>query len=72
MDFGTPLIRSSEISEVCDETRLGVGQYGIVYKGKCRGMSVAVKVPIKQNLSPKDYEALQKEVNIMRYFQFLN
>lgn len=67
MNFGTPVIRSSEITDISEETLIGKGQYGKVYRGKCRGMNVAVKIPAKQDLNANDLEALRNEVNIMRY-----
>ena len=66
-EFGTPLIRSDEITDISPQTKLGEGQYGKVYKGKCRGMTVAVKIPSKQDLKDADIMVLQREVQIMRY-----
>jgi len=63
--FGTPVIHSDEITGITKDNLIGKGQYGFVYKGKCRGMTVAVKVPLKQDLTPAARESLEKEVNIM-------
>lgn len=34
--------------------------------GKCRGQTVAVKVPVRQNLTPKQLEEFRHEVAIMK------
>merc|ERR1712137_1343292 len=48
------------------------GRYGKVYKGKCRGSDVAIKVPINQKLTRSDVESLQKELRIMSDLQHPN
>ncbi|KAH3732805.1 SHK1 protein [Pelomyxa schiedti] len=63
---GPPEIPPSEI--VFDKTKdyLGGGAFGSVYKANCRGTSVAVKVPLKQNLTPGELQMFRHEVMIMR------
>mmetsp|Transcript_26030 Transcript_26030/g.28955 ORF Transcript_26030/g.28955 Transcript_26030/m.28955 type:complete len:507 (-) Transcript_26030:154-1674(-) len=62
---GPPFIASEEISYDQVEDYLGEGTFGKVYKGRCRGGVVAVKVPIKQKLSKHELEEFKKEVAIM-------
>jgi serine/threonine protein kinase len=45
---------------------LNEGAFGKVYKGKCRGKEVAIKVPSRQNLTKEELEAFRHEVQIMR------
>jgi hypothetical protein len=42
-DFGKPEIRPSELA-IDEGRKLGKGQFGHVYAGKCRGLEVAIKV----------------------------
>uniref|UniRef100_A0A6B2L315 SH2 domain-containing protein n=1 Tax=Arcella intermedia TaxID=1963864 RepID=A0A6B2L315_9EUKA len=44
---------------------MGKGQFGKVYKGRCRDSSVAVKVPKNQNLTTQELEDFRREVAIM-------
>uniref|UniRef100_A0A6B2L2F5 Protein kinase domain-containing protein n=1 Tax=Arcella intermedia TaxID=1963864 RepID=A0A6B2L2F5_9EUKA len=49
--------------EVHIEEKIGKGSFGVVYRGRCRGVEVAVKVLTSQNWS--DIEDLIHEVQIM-------
>jgi serine/threonine protein kinase len=44
---------------------IGDGQYGIVYKGRCRGLEVAVKTPHKQTLPEAQLTSFRHEVEMM-------
>jgi serine/threonine protein kinase len=46
--------------------RIGKGQYGTVYLGKCRGIQVAIKKLNDVNLDEETLEDFRKEVNILR------
>lgn len=61
---GVPVIASTELTK---EELIGKGQYGQVYRGKCRGEQVAVKEldRTKQHLDEKIIRDFQKEVEIM-------
>eukprot|EP01118_Nematostelium_gracile_P000928 TRINITY_DN1091_c0_g1_i1.p1 TRINITY_DN1091_c0_g1~~TRINITY_DN1091_c0_g1_i1.p1 ORF type:complete len:533 (-),score=127.27 TRINITY_DN1091_c0_g1_i1:144-1694(-) len=61
-DDRTPEIRFEEI--VWGE-KIGGGCFGSVYKGTCRGVPVAIKKLLKQDLDPKMMEEFRKEVDIM-------
>jgi serine/threonine protein kinase len=58
--------------EIEKKEQIGLGSYGIVYKGKCRGKDVAIKVPHKPIKDPKILEKFKEEAKIMRYFIFNN
>jgi hypothetical protein len=45
----------------------GAGKYGTLYRGKCRGLDVATKIPKKQTLTEDELRSFRKEVEIMRY-----
>lgn len=59
----TPEILPSEI--VLGET-LGVGSFGKVVRGKCRGKEVAIKMLHKAVLDEEQLASFKKEVAIMR------
>jgi len=63
--FGPPEIRPTQIQFDEEEDFLGKGNYGTVYKARCRGHDVAVKIPHKQNLSPEELVAFKQEVELM-------
>jgi len=44
---------------------IGDGQYGSVYKGRCRGLEVAVKIPHKQILKEVHLTSFRHEVEMM-------
>jgi len=48
-------------------SQLGGGAYGKVYRGFCRGKHVAVKVPVKQNMTENELQSFRHEVEIMRH-----
>jgi len=52
--------------------RLGKGQYGTVFLGKCRGVQVAIKKLNDQNLDDETIEDFRKEVNILRSIRHPN
>lgn len=52
--------------------KIGGGCFGSVYKGKCRGIPVALKLLLKQNLDGKTLEDFRKEVDIMTQMRHPN
>lgn len=58
---GPPEIKSSEIKL---DRLIGVGSFGKVYGGTCRGSRVAIKVPAKK-LSAEEVQELRQEVAIL-------
>mmetsp|Transcript_17936 Transcript_17936/g.50540 ORF Transcript_17936/g.50540 Transcript_17936/m.50540 type:complete len:529 (+) Transcript_17936:60-1646(+) len=52
-------------SEIELEKLIGEGTFGKVYRGKCRGKEVAVKVFKRADLSEDDLKAFKEEVKIM-------
>lgn len=64
-DNYTPEIDPTEI-EFTEKDFLGQGSFGRVYAGRCRGKRVAVKVPLKQDLSEKELEDFRQEVILMK------
>jgi len=64
-----PEIRSEEI-EIGD--KFGGGCFGSVYKGKCRGATVAIKQLHKQDLDSKILEDFRKEVDILTQMRHPN
>eukprot|EP01105_Mastigella_eilhardi_P017082 TRINITY_DN3924_c0_g1_i1.p1 TRINITY_DN3924_c0_g1~~TRINITY_DN3924_c0_g1_i1.p1 ORF type:complete len:722 (+),score=180.43 TRINITY_DN3924_c0_g1_i1:2032-4197(+) len=60
------MVKSSEITLVGD--RIGVGNFGEVFKGVWRGQTVAVKRMLQQNIdtiTPKHFMLQLKEINIL-------
>jgi len=53
-------------------SKIGKGQYGTVYVGKCRGIQVAIKKLNEQNLDAETIEDFRKEVNILRSIRHPN
>jgi predicted Ser/Thr protein kinase len=58
-----PILAKEEIEK---HTLIAKGQYGSVWKGRCRAMEVAVKVPLKQTMTQQNLLEFKKEVQIMR------
>jgi len=54
-------------SELEFGSKIAEGKYGIVYKGKCRGQTVAIKLLHNQHLSEEKLEELKTEVEIMTW-----
>lgn len=53
---------------LCSSDRTRLGAFGTVWLGSCRAIDVAVKVPVNsRRITPKQLEAFQAEVKIMRY-----
>ena len=48
---------------------MGQGSYGVVYKGKCRGYPVAIKIPRlpkgASNFSDEQLQAFREEIKVM-------
>ncbi len=65
-ETGSTLIRASELEYRRDD-EIARGNYGTVYKGRCRGYPVAIKVLHNQQLTQQKIEELKREVEIMKY-----
>eukprot|EP00727_Mastigamoeba_balamuthi_P008772 m51a1_g4517 putative sh2 domain-containing protein (688) ;mRNA; f:422969-426165 len=63
---GPPEIPPEEIVFDPDKDFIGGGAFGKVYRAKCRGKLVAVKVPNKQDLTEQQLRMFRHEVTIMR------
>jgi serine/threonine protein kinase len=59
-------------NEVQMNKKIGEGQFGAVYLGKCRGVSVAVKVLHATDMSQEDIDDFKKEVGIMVHLRHPN
>jgi serine/threonine protein kinase len=53
-------------NEIKLDSVLGKGKYGVVYKGKCYGNNVAVKIPLVEVLTQSQVEEFLQEISIMR------
>jgi len=69
-----PTDRAPEIrfEEIEWGEKIGTGCFGNVYKGKCRGVGVAVKQLLKQELDARALEDFRKEVDIMAQMRHPN
>ena len=59
-----PLIAPNEIRT---EQKIGGGSFGTVYRGVCRGKTVAIKKLHQQSMDKDVLEEFKKEVEIMTY-----
>lgn len=64
---GVPDIQEDELIVDEDDPNvvLGEGCFGIVLRGRCRGVQVAIKVPKMENASPEDIAQFKEEVGMM-------
>eukprot|EP01099_Mayorella_cantabrigiensis_P004755 TRINITY_DN362_c0_g1_i1.p1 TRINITY_DN362_c0_g1~~TRINITY_DN362_c0_g1_i1.p1 ORF type:complete len:531 (-),score=125.59 TRINITY_DN362_c0_g1_i1:95-1606(-) len=61
-NFGPPEIGPDEIEYL---ERIGSGCFGQVFRGRCRGVEVAIKKLTRQEIDPKMLSEFRKEVEIM-------
>lgn len=52
--------------DIVREDLIAKGEYGTVWRGKCRSIDVAIKLPLKQKWDKRNIIAFRKEVQIMR------
>jgi serine/threonine protein kinase len=64
-EAGSTLIKASEL-EYRKDDEIARGNYGTVYKGRCRGFPVAIKLLHNQQLTQHKIEELKREVEIMK------
>lgn len=65
-ELGAYKISWSELHFSRDD-EIGLGSFCRVYKGRCRGMDVAIRLLLKPLLQQSDVEAFHREVKLMRY-----
>lgn len=66
--FKTPTIQPNEVH--CEKS-IGKGTFGEVFKGKCRGETVAIKILNKQQLTEKQKQDFEREVVLIRFVKHL-
>jgi len=59
-------------NEVVLGKKLGEGQFGVVYEGKCRGVTVAIKILNQTQMSQEDIDDFKNEVGIMVHLRHPN
>ena len=69
VNFGTYNIRDDEIELI---SLISEGEQGKVWKGRCRGFDVAVKIPKYQELTMEEHETLCEEVEMMRLVKHMS
>ncbi len=64
---GVPDIQEEELIVDTEDPNvvLGEGSFGLVLRGKCRGMQVAIKVPKMEDTSQEDLDKFKEEVRMM-------
>jgi len=67
--FKTPTIQPNEVTL---EKSIGKGSFGEVFKGKCRGQTVAIKILDKQKLSDKQMREFEREVILISKYTHPN
>jgi hypothetical protein len=56
-----------EPGELFLQREIGKGNFGVVWKGKCRGVDVAIKKLHAESFDPNTMEEIKKEVALMTY-----
>jgi hypothetical protein len=56
-----------EPGELVLQEKIGKGNFGVVWKGKCRGVDVAIKKLHAESFDPNTLEEIKKEVALMTY-----
>jgi len=62
--FGPPEINFEELKFDKTNDLIGQGAFGKVYRGKCRGKEVAIKILRNQDLSPETLDEFHHEIEI--------